>query len=134
MQETYANKEEPITPGILSEHCEKLFQYHAQFEKTLCVKKANKNNIIHIYTSSNSMCSTGIEFKSRAHTYTRVRQCSSVCLCIRQKRCKKTTHDPSTAKCRDIVRCKYTEAVNLHVFYQFVISFFVFIFPFYSFE
>lgn len=34
----------------------KLFQYHAQFEKTLCVKKGNKNNIIHIYTSSNSMC------------------------------------------------------------------------------
>lgn len=47
----------------------KLFQYHAQFEKTLCVKKANKNNIIHIYTLSNSMCSVEIEFRSFARTF-----------------------------------------------------------------
>lgn len=51
------------------EYFSKLFQYHAQFEKTLCVKKGNKNNIIHIYTSSNRMCvcvhGIGIEFVPR---------------------------------------------------------------------
>lgn len=61
--------------------------------KLYALKKANKNNIIHIYTLSNGMCSAGND-TSRA--WVRVGVC--VCVLARQTSEKETTHDPSATK------------------------------------
>lgn len=51
-----------FSSGILLEKCRNFFNIMNNLRKLYALKKGNKNNIIHIYTSSNSMCSVGIGF------------------------------------------------------------------------
>lgn len=103
MQETYANKSIFFPyffslffhPGILLKSSENFFNIMHNLRKLYALKKANKNNIIHIYTSSNSMCSTGIEFESRAFDS---RQQSLDALHIQQKDARESDTRPFDSK------------------------------------